>query len=159
KKGLEKYKFDPPKDPAVLDQKGCMYVPHVFGIMVNQDLKIRSSDNFLHNVNNKDNNLNLAFPAAGHEEVRPKLFKKEGPTKFQCEVHPWMSAYAYVSKTPFFAVTDENGKYEIKGLPAGKYTLGVWHEAYPGLKAAPAEIDVEVLGDEAKTQDFVFDLK
>jgi hypothetical protein len=154
--GLEKHKFATPKEAIALDQKGCMYVPHVFGMMVNQDLKMVNSDGFLHNVQNNDVGLNLAQNTK-QEDIKQKVFKKKFfPTTFQCQVHPWMRAYACVVDHPYFAVTDADGKFTIKGLPAGKYKLKVWHEPYPGLKADADEQEVEVAAGETKTVTFTY---
>jgi plastocyanin len=158
-KGLEKYKFDVPKEPAVLDQKGCMYTPHVFPVRVNQDLKIMNSDSFSHNVNVKTNRpFNKAQASQGDVEYKKKWFKKPGvPTKFACDIHSWMSAYACVVSNPYYVLTGDDGKFEIPGLPAGKYTLTVWHEAYPKLKApSPKKVTVELKAGETKTVDFTY---
>jgi hypothetical protein len=157
--GLEKYKFSPPAEPVTLDQKGCMYIPHVFGVMVEQDLKILNSDALLHNVNVKENRpFNIAMNSAGMVENKSKWFKKaQVPTTFQCEVHTWMRAYACVVNHPYHAVTDADGKYSIKGLPAGKYKVKVWHEPVQGgLKAEVEEQEVEVAAGETKTVDFAY---
>ena len=162
KKGLEKYKFNPPATPAVIDQKGCMYSPHVFGIQVNQDLEIRNSDPFQHNINVKENNpFNEAMVKGQPPVTRPKWFKKEGvPTAFQCDVHAWMHAYACVLKHPYWAVTPIDGKFSITGLPPGKYTVSVWHEVLPSLKPpAQADVEIEVKEGETKTQDFTYSMK
>jgi hypothetical protein len=160
KKGLESYKFEPPADPAVIDQKGCMYVPHVFGMMVQQDLKILNSDPFLHNIKVNDNNpFNLSQVSGAQAEIKKKWFKREQvPVTVQCDVHSWMRSYACVIRHPYFAVTKEDGKFEIKNLPPGKYTLAVWHEPVPKL-TAPAEVEVEVKGGDTQTKDFTYTLK
>ncbi len=157
KKGLEKYKFTPPSEPAVIDNRGCVYHPHVLGVMVGQDIKLLNSDTFQHNINCKDNNtFNVAIPPGG-SETKKAWFKKElVPTTFACDIHPWMGARACVVKHPYWAVTDAEGKYSIKNLPPGKYTLEVWHEAYPGLKVAQQSFEVEVKEGEMKTQDFKY---
>jgi plastocyanin len=161
KKGLEGKKFPPPTEPAVIDQRGCMYSPHVLGVRVGQDIKVLNSDPFSHNVNVKENNpFNLAMTSGQAPEIKPRWFRKEGvPTKFQCDIHSWMSSYACVVNHPYWALTGPDGKFEIKGLPAGKYTIAVWHEPYPGL-AAPAqkEVEVEVKAGETKAQDFTYTL-
>jgi hypothetical protein len=77
--------------------------------------------------------------------------KPEKEVKFKCDVHPWMTAFAFVMDHPFFAVTDEKGMFEIKGLPAGTYTVTAWHEKY-GEKSA----EVTVKEGEAATEDFTF---
>jgi len=158
-KGLEKYKFEVPKEPAVLDQKGCMYTPHVFPVRVNQDLKILNSDPFAHNVNVKTNRaFNKAQASQGDVEHRKKWFKKPGvPTKFACDIHAWMTAYACVVNNPYYALTGADGKFKITGLPPGKYTFTVWHEAYPKLKApSPKQVEVELKAGETKTIDFIY---
>jgi hypothetical protein len=156
KAGARKYK--PFKEPAVLDQRGCMYTPHVWGMMVGQDLLLKNADGFLHNVDVKENNpFNQSMPDR-NDVAKRAWFKKPGvPTPFQCAVHPWMSAYACVVDHPFFSVTGADGKFEIKHLPPGKYTLGVWHERYPLLKA-PTDVEIEVKEGETMTQDFTFSL-
>jgi hypothetical protein len=161
KKGLENYKFAVPTDPAVIDQKGCMYAPHVFGIIVNQDLKILNSDPFSHNVKNNDIQLNLGMAKGDPPQVKPKAFKKEQvPTVFQCDVHAWMKAFACVVKHPYYMVTKNDGKFEIKNLPAGKYTLAVWHERARGLTdPAPAEVEIEIKSGETVTKDFTYAYK
>jgi len=74
-----------------------------------------------------------------------------------CDIHPWMSAYACVVNNPYYALTEKDGKFEIKGLPPGKYTLTIWHEAYPKLKApSPKQIEVELQAGDTKTIDFTY---
>jgi hypothetical protein len=122
----------PPAAPVVLDQAGCWYKPHVFGIQVNQPLEIVNSDATLHNVNAKpaaNQAFNVAQPAKGMRTTK-KFAKPEVGVKFKCNVHPWMSAYAVVLDHPYFAVTDDQGAFSITGLPAGSYTLEAWHEKY-----------------------------
>lgn len=151
-------KYSPPATPAVLDQKGCMYSPHVFGIMVGQDLEIRNSDPWSHNVNCKDVPPFNAAMVAGQAPIAKKAWfkKKSIPASFACDVHPWMSAKACVVENPYYAVTDANGKFSITGLPAGKYTVEVWHERVPGLTIAVSTAEVEVKDGETKTQDFQY---
>lgn len=132
KEGLAGKTFEPSKDPVVLDQKGCGYSPHVFGIQANQPLEIRNSDSTLHNVHalaqaNKE--FNLGMPIQGMK-LKKTFEKPEIMTKFKCDVHPWMSAYAGVVEHPFFNVSNEEGRFEIKDLPPGDYALEAWHEKY-----------------------------
>ncbi len=142
KSGLEGKSFEIPKTPAVLDQKGCRYDPHVVGVMIGQDLLIRNSDDLLHNVHglpfvNKE--FNFGQPTKGLEEKK-QFTHKEIMIKMKCDVHPWMSAWVGVVEHPFFAVTDANGKFSIKGIPDGKYTFEVWQEKY---KSVSAEAEVK----------------
>ena len=160
KKGLEAHKFAPPAEPAVIDQKGCMYSPHVFAVMVQQDLKVVNSDPFMHNIKvNENNSFNLSQPAGAPPDTKQKWFKKEQvPVTIQCDVHSWMRSYACVVRHPYFAVTKDDGKFEIKNLPPGKYTLSVWHEPVRGLTAA-TDVEVEVKGGDTQTKDFTFTIK
>jgi plastocyanin len=117
------------REPAVLDQKDCVYVPHVLAIQTGQTLKIRSSDATLHNVHfqpQRNEAKNLSMTSAGSEQ--DVTFKNPEIIHVRCDVHPWMSATVGVFDNPFFAVTDENGQFELSGLPEGKYTLSTWHE-------------------------------
>jgi hypothetical protein len=141
-KGLEGKTFPKPAAPAKIDQKGCRYEPHVVGVMVGQDLEISNSDDLLHNVHglpfvNKE--FNFGQPTKGLVEKK-QFTAKEVMMKVKCDVHPWMSAWVGVTEHPFFAVTDAAGKFAIKGVPDGKYTLEVWHERY---KSVTAEIEVK----------------
>jgi plastocyanin len=130
KDGLGARSYPVPTTPAVLDQQGCRYVPHVFGVQVGQTVNITNSDAALHNVNSsprENRPFNFGQPAGVPAATRV-FDKPEIGVPFRCDVHPWMNAYAGVVTHPFFAVTGANGSYEIKGLPAGTYTLEAWHE-------------------------------
>lgn len=122
--------FPAPAEAVKLDQQGCMYTPHVFGIQTGQKLEIINSDGTLHNVNcqpKANKKFNIAQPTKGMKTV--KTFEQpEVPVPFKCNVHPWMAAYAGVFNHPFYAVSGADGSYTIKGLPAGTYTVEVWHE-------------------------------
>ena len=132
--GLEGKSFTTPTTPAVLDQKGCMYMPHVLGMMPNQPLKVLNSDPTLHNVHSHpkvDGNkeFNLAMPRAGGEATRT-FAKPEIMIPVRCDVHPWMVTYIGVVEHPFYAVTDKSGTFKIANLPHGTYTVEAWHEKY-----------------------------
>ena len=122
--------FPAPAEAVTINQTGCMYEPHVFGIQVGQKLEITNGDPTLHNINCQATNnkkFNIAQPTKGMKSTK-SFDQPEVGVPFKCNVHPWMAAYAGVFSHPFFAVTDANGAFSIKGLPAGTYTLEAWHE-------------------------------
>lgn len=153
-KSIKGFKFDPPAQPATLDQKGCHYVPHVMAIQVNQTFNVLNSDATSHNVN-VDAKLNDKFNQGQPPGAAPivKQFKREETVvPVKCNQHPWMRAYVGVLSHPFFAVTDKDGRFEIKGVPPGTYTVIAWHEKYPqGLTQS-----VTVGAGEAKEAPFSF---
>ena len=155
KKGLEGKKFPTPTTKVSIDQKGCMYTPHVFGVMAKQPIEITNSDATLHNIHalpKTNTGFNIAQPKQGMKMTKT-FDKPEMPVKIKCEVHNWMASYAYVMDNPFFAVTDDKGNFEIKNLPDGNYTLEAWHEKY-----GTQEMNVSVKGG-AATADFTFEAK
>ena len=159
-KGLEDKSFDAPKQPAVLDQVGCMYTPHVVGVMVGQTLEVRNSDATLHNVMSSPRNnpaFNFGMPVKGGTY---NLVFKEPEMKLntKCFMHPWMSAYVHVLEHPFFAVTGEDGTFSIKGLPPGEYEVTVLHEASL-LEATTATARVTVAAGERKEVQFTYQVK
>jgi plastocyanin len=117
-----------PEAPAVLDQVNCQYVPHVLGVSVGQTLRVRSSDPAMHNVHTlSDVNPSSNFGMTRAGESRDLTFGKPERFAVKCDVHPWMTAHVYVLDHPFFAVTGEDGRFEIQGLPAGEHTVVFSH--------------------------------
>ena len=130
KDGLGNYIYDPPTEPARIDQKNCRYHPHVFGMRVNQPLEILNSDPTLHNIHalpkaNKE--FNNGQPIQGMK-MSHTFDAKEVMVPFKCDVHGWMNAYVAVLDHPYFAVTGKDGTFELKTLPPGTYTIEAWHE-------------------------------
>lgn len=143
-----------PSEPAVLDQQGCMYEPHVLTMTVGQDLAVKNSDAFLHNVHSlavENPAFNFGQPNKNPGQKVPEQPKITEIFRVKCDVHPWMSAYIGVFEHPFHAVTGEDGKYTIKGeLPDGEYTLVAWHE-----KFGEKEEKITIQGGKAE-QDYSF---
>ena len=130
KDGLGNYVFDTPTETAHIDQKGCRYHPHVFGVRVGQPIEISNSDPTLHNIHampKENTEFNTAQPLQ-NMKINHTFDKKEVMVPFKCEVHGWMNSYVGVLDHPYFAVTSDSGKFELKGLPAGTYTVEAWHE-------------------------------
>ena len=118
--------------PALLDQQGCRYVPHVVAVRTGQPLQVRSSDPTLHNAHaaaGENKPFNLGFTDAGQTK-QATFAKPEVAVRVRCDVHQWMSAYVTVFDHPFFAVTGDGGAFELTGVPPGTYTLVAWHERY-----------------------------
>jgi plastocyanin len=130
KDGLGNYYFDVPAEPVKLDQQGCRYVPHVVGARVGQPIEITNSDATAHNVHSlPDVNREFNFAQYVKDQKNIETFTApEVMVRFKCDLHGWMSAYIGVVEHPFFAVTTEGGKFELKGLPPGDYTIETWHE-------------------------------
>jgi plastocyanin len=131
KDGLGNLQFPVPAAAVVLDQKECMYAPHVLGMQVGQTLEILSSDNTLHNVHAmpmQNREFNKAHQMAGLKHTHV-FSATEVMVPFKCDVHRWMNAYIGVLDHPFYAVSGANGAFELTGLPAGTYTIEAWHEA------------------------------
>jgi plastocyanin len=153
-KGLPSGKTWPaPSTPVTLDQKGCVYQPHVMGIMVGQQYKILNSDGVLHNIHTlpKVNpSFNKGMPPT-LKETTTKFDKPEAVFHIKCDVHPWMSAYVAVFTHPFFSVTSTDGKFTISGLDPGTYEVTAWHE-----KLGTRTASVTVGANDKKTQDFKF---
>lgn len=130
KDGLAPSLYPVPSTPVVLDQQGCRYVPRVLGIQVGQPLTIRNSDPLLHNVR-ADPQINQPFdvgtPIQGME-IQRTFSTREVMVPVKCNVHAWMNAYVGVLEHPFFAVSDESGRFTIPRLPPGTYTIETWHE-------------------------------
>jgi plastocyanin len=154
KDGLGNYYFETPTEPVKLDQQGCKYSPHVFGIRVGQPLEIVNSDSTLHNVHAVPvANQEFNFPQQIQGMKNQKTFAtREVMVPFKCDVHGWMSAYMGVLDHPYFAVTAGGGRFELKNLPAGTYTLEAWHE-----RLGP-QIQKVTLG-EKETKDISFTFK
>ena len=145
--------YPAPKTPVVLDQNGCLYKPHVMGIMVGQPYRILNSDGVLHNIHTlpKINTpYNKGMPPTLKEDTTV-FSKPEEVFHIKCDVHPWMSAYIAVFTHPFYSVTSTDGKFSIAGLDPGTYEVTAWHEKL-GTKTA----SVTVAANETKTQDFKF---
>jgi plastocyanin len=147
----------PPKEKATLSQDDCMYRPRVQGVVDGQPLEIKNGDPVLHNVHTYEGARTLFNIAQvpGTPNVE-KTFTQNGVVlKFKCDVHQWMTGYVWVQNNRYFAVSDNDGKFEIKDVPVGTYDIEAWHERFgtkPGkvtvTKDKPAEVKIEFAGTE-----------
>ena len=132
KEGLGGRTFDVPKEAIKLDQSGCRYHPHVMGVVTGQTISIVNSDPTTHNIHptpkdNREWNESQPPKAAALEK---NFAREEIMLPVKCNQHPWMRMFVNVTKSPFFAVTGPDGKFEIKGLPPGDYTIAFVHEKF-----------------------------
>jgi plastocyanin len=150
--GLGDRTFDPPSQPAVLEQKGCTYSPHVLAVRANQPLDVVNDDATSHNIhplpaNNRE--WNKAEPPGS--KIEETFARQEIAIPVKCNIHPWMRGYIAVFKHPYFAVTGKDGSFELSNLPPGTYTVKVWHE-----KLGTSTQTVTIGKNETKEISFVF---
>jgi len=147
-----------PSEEPTFDQKGCMYHPHVIALDVDQKYKVTNSDQTTHNIHP------LPAPGAGNigwnksqppgaPPIETSWKSQEVAVSVKCNIHPWMHGWHAVVKGPY-AVTDENGSYTIKNVPAGSYTVTAWQED-TGTQTA----QVSVAAGQAAKADFTFKAK
>ena len=155
KSGLPNKQWPAATSHAAIDQKGCMYAPHVLAVMTNQPIDIRNDDPTNHNIHplpKINQEWNESQPPKG--DPKTKSFPREEcspPIAVKCNVHPWMRAYIAVVHHPFFAVTGDDGSFTIKNIPAGTYTLEAWHETFGTM-----DQQVTVGANDTKTVDFTY---
>ena len=147
-------RFSIPQEPVVLNQKGCMFRPHVIATMVGQPIVVKNSDPLLHSVHSMDAEQSPAFdfaqPTLGSRRVEPLQVVETFRVK--CDLHPWMSAWVRVFNHPYFAVTASDGSFTIPPLPPGTYRIKAWHELL-GVR----EKTIEVREGAPAKFDFTFD--
>jgi hypothetical protein len=130
KAGLEGKHFEVPAIPVTIDQSGCWFRPRILGIQTNQILQVTNSDPVTHNIHpmaemNREWNHSQG---PGDAPLSRKFVKPEVMIPVKCNIHSWMHAYIGVVDNPYFAVSKEDGSFEIKNLPPGTYTLAIWQE-------------------------------
>jgi plastocyanin len=119
----------PKSDTVEFDQKECVFLTHVVGVTVGQTLEIKNSDPTGHNTNIVGGGFNQLIPQGG---AIPFPVRKESamPAQVVCSIHPWMVAYMLAREYGYFAITDDQGRFEIANVPAGEeLEFQVWHES------------------------------
>ena len=154
-KKVTDYNWPTPTTAARLDQSGCHYAPHVMGVQVNQKISITNSDATQHNIHPTPK-LNQEWnqtQSAGQGPIEKSFARAETLIPVKCNQHPWMKAYIGVLRHPLFAVSNEAGAYEIKGVPPGKYTIHAWRE---GTTPEEKPMEVTVTANGSAKADFAF---
>ena len=150
--GLGTQTFEPPAQPVVLVQKGCVYVPHVIALQANQKLDVVNDDQTTHNIHpTPANNREWNTTQPHGVPIEQTFARQEVAIPVKCNVHPWMKGYIAVLKHPYFAVTDKSGHFEVKGLPPGTYTISAWQE-----KLGTKSQKVTVAAGQSANLDFTF---
>jgi plastocyanin len=143
--------------PVILDQKGCIYTPSILAVQTGQKIIVKNSDNCVHNVHAKPtvegNNESNDVQMPGGADLTYTFAKPEPFLKFQCDVHPWMFAWVTVVDSPYFCVSDKDGKFVIKDVPPGKYTVAAAHRK---LGEQTQEVEVK---DSNVSVNFTFEAK
>ena len=141
--------------PAIFDQQGCHYTTHVLALRVGQEVRISNSDPFAHNIHP------LAKVNREWNKMQPPgtppftyAYDHEEFIHIRCNIHPWMDGYFVVLKTGHFAVTGDDGRFSLRDLPAGHYTVTAWHETYGSQSK-----EITVYGGEPVSLDFTFTAK
>jgi plastocyanin len=132
KSGLEGYSFPTPTTPAKIEQQGCQYHPHVVAMQVGQNIDVINDDQTTHNIHpipTQNREWNESQPP-GAAPIEKSFAREEIAIPVKCNVHPWMKAYMAVLSNPAFQVTGKDGKFDLKDLPPGTYTLVAWQELY-----------------------------
>jgi len=145
---------DPPAEPAVLSQRGCLYVPHALAVQTGQKLLVHNADPTTHNVNMRAKRNGISRNATQGQNQADLEFvfeRREHAIGFQCDIHPWMKAWLYVQDHPWFAVSAADGSFAIEGLPPGTYTLEARHE-----ELGEQRVEVTVPASGAATAEFSF---
>jgi plastocyanin len=130
KKGADQWAYEIPAEPVTVTQKGCVYTPHVAGILAGQKMKVTSDDDTTHNVHfvgQKNREWNLTQRKG---QVEEKDFKRAevGSSYLKCDIHSWMKCYVGIFYHPFFQVTGGDGAFSLGKLPPGTYEVEAWHE-------------------------------
>lgn len=149
-----------PESPkATIDQHGCMYVPHIIGLRAGQPFTVKNSDGTTHNVHPRPKTNDGFNPAQAAGASNDFTFKnKEKAIQFACDIHSWMSAWAFVVDHPFFGTTGADGTVTIGKLPAGKYKFVAWHEPVVA-DGKPFEVEFDVEVAEGQSKDVSVDIK
>lgn len=134
--------------PGVLDQKNCIFEPHVLLVKAGEPFKITTSDPMDHEVRSFENTTMLFhFGMDPHGDFVEKTFEKPGTYLMRCGLHPWMHAFVVAAKNSFYVVSDSEGKFVLRNVPPGKHVLKIWHET---LGEAEIQIDGDKPVEEAR---------
>lgn len=146
-----------------IDQPCCMFTPRVTTARVGDSLAVKNSAPVPHNfmfssANNGE--FNVAIPPKGQHKLPKPLVAENTPISYKCSIHPWMNGWVRIFEHPYYAVTDADGKFELKDAPAGKWKLVVWHEAKGFLGGRDGRLGqpIEITGPTMEMKPITFDV-
>lgn len=156
KDGLGDRGFASPQTPVTITQQGCRYHPHVLGVMTGQPVRIVNTDTTTHNIHpmGHANHQWNASQLPNADPLTKTFTQPEIMLPIQCNQHPWMHMYLNVVDNPFYAVSEPDGHFELKGLPPGEYTIAAVHE-----QLGEQTMKITVSPKESKAADFTFQPK
>ena len=124
----------------VLDQKNCRFTPHVLVVSSKQIFQVGNGDPTAHDVRAFDEaHMLFRFEMDPFQNPVEKKFEKPGRYVIRCGLHKWMHAIVISAEHPYYAVSDAEGNFQLKDIPAGKYALKIWHETL-GETSVPVDL-------------------
>jgi hypothetical protein len=132
-------RFAPPERPVTLDQVNLTFIPHVLPVLAGTTVAFPNSDEIRHNVFSPTASSRFNLGSYPRATTKQYVFNNTGPVALLCNVHAEMSAYVFVTETPYFAVSDKQGRFAIPDVPPGRYVIRAWHE-----RSKPAALDIDV---------------
>jgi hypothetical protein len=135
--------FSPPSTPIILDQVNLRFTPHVLPVLAGTNVAFPNSDPVRHNVFSPTATWKFNLGTYPRGSTKFRTFDRAGAITLLCNVHAEMSAYVFVAETPYFAVSDKDGKFTIRNVPPGSYVLKTWHAR---AKASSMEIAAGAAG-------------
>ena len=137
---------------VTLNQKNCEYHPHVLAFPAGSTVEVKNPDGILHNIHSyseKNDPFNLAQPK--FKKTLTVTIEKPEIISVKCDVHGWMSGWFFVAENPYYSLTEDNGSFQLTGVPPGRYSIQVWHE-----ELGKQSKDVKVEPDERTEIEFEF---
>ena len=144
------------KKTYIIDQINKTYVPHVKVIPVGSRISFPNKDDIRHHVYSFSDTKKFELPLYEGTPTKPITFNKKGIVTLGCNIHDWMSAYIYISDTPYYGISNEAGSITIKNIPRGKYTIEVWH---PRMKEKFNTTKIKLSKKEKTTKNITISLK
>ncbi len=142
-----------PDGKTIIDQIDNEFIPYVIPVKVGTAVHFPNHDQIRHHVYSFSPTKKFEIPLYKGTPSNPVVFDKPGVVVLGCNIHDWMTAYIFVVETPFYAVTDADGKAKIDNLPHGEYDVQLWN---PGIKTSPQPVKKQIAATEESAEDIIF---